>query len=97
MKKKPDKDFFKCVIKHQSTQEVIDETVIKANKIVINTLQFIKLYCIEQYKKNKTLPDITEEFINACMKTLCVSATNGRPPSKKTTKLKLSLKTFYDK
>ena len=104
MKKKPDKDFFKCVkvplkyvIKHQSAQQVIDETVIKANKIVINTLQFIKLYCIEQYKKSKTLPGITEEFINACMKTLCVSANNGRPPSKKTAKLKLKLKTFFDK
>ena len=96
-------DYFKCVkiplkyiTKHETIINSVNETVIKANKIVINTLQFIKLYCLEQYHKSKTLPNIDEEFINAVMKTLCVETVTGRPPSKKTLELKKKLKDFYD-
>lgn len=96
-------DYFKCIkvplkyiTKHETTINTINETVIKANKIVINTLQFIKMYCLKQYHKTKTLPNIDEEFINAVMKTLCVETVSGRPPSKKTQELKMKLKDFYD-
>ena len=86
----------KYTTKHETTLQTINETVIKANKIIINTLQFIKLYCLKQYHKSKTLPNIDEEFINAVMKTLCVGTVTGRPPSEKTQELRKKLKDFYD-
>ena len=96
-------DYFKCVkvplkyiTKHETTIQTINETVIKANKIVINTLQFMKLYCLKQYHETKTIPKINEDFINAVMKTLCVETSTGRPPSKKIQELKKKLKDFYD-
>jgi len=104
MKKKPDKDsYYKCIkvplkhiAKYDTVIEKINETVVKANKIVIYALQFIKLYCINEYNENKTLPTIDENFINATMKTLCKESSQGRPPSKKTKELKDKLKLFYD-
>ena len=104
MKKQPDKNsYYKCVkvplkyiAKYDKVIEKINETVIKANKIVIYSLQFIKLYCINEYDENKVLPKIDEEFINAVMKTMCKESSTGRPPSKKTKELKDKLKTFYD-
>ena len=59
IKEKPPDDFFKCVkvslkhvLKHYKTnQSKINETVIKANKIVIHTLQFMKLYLLDYYNE----------------------------------------------
>jgi hypothetical protein len=103
MNKEKPPDYFKCikvplkyVVKHDTTIETINETVIKANKIVINTLQFIKLYCLKQYHKTKTLPIINEKFISTVMKTLCVEPTKGKP-GKDTQELKAPLIKFYDK
>jgi len=104
MEKPPDKnkEFFKCIkvplkyiSKQETTIQVINETVIKANKIVINTLQFIKLFCIEQYNKDKTLPEINEDFINAVMKTLCIEPIKGTL-GKKMQELRKPLKEFYN-
>ena len=61
--KLPD-DFFKCVkvplkhiLKHQDVNLVkINDTVMKAHKIVIHTLQFMKLYLLDHYNKKKSLP-----------------------------------------
>src|SRR5665647_611651 len=105
MNKPPDKtSYYKCIkvplkhiTKHDTVIQKINETVIKANKIVIYALQFIKLYCINEFDESKILPKIDEEFINAVMKTLCKESSTGRPPSDKTKKLKDKLKEFYDK
>lgn len=112
MKKPPDErqpsliseSYFKCVkiplkyiIKNETSLETINETVIKANKIVINTLQFIKLYCLEQYKKIGTLPTINEEFINSVMKTVCIQTTKGRETCQRIKLIRTELKDFYNK
>ena len=86
----------KHVTKHETTIQTINQTAIKANKLVINTLQFIKLFCLKQYEDTETLPTITEELVNSVMKTLCKVPTIGRPPSQKIKDLKTELKTFYD-
>ncbi len=104
IKEEPPDDFFKCikvslkhVLKHFNiNQPKINKSVIKANKIVIHTLQFMKLYLLDYYDKNNSLPIVDKEFINSCMKILCNEKTTGRPPKKEIKELKDTLKSFYN-
>ena len=106
IKKPPDKslDFFKCVkipLKHVLKNPNINlpkitNAVIKSNKIVINTLMFMKLYLLDYFDKNKKLPEIDKIFVNSCMKILCNESASGRPPKKEIKELKDKLTTFYN-
>ena len=104
IKEKPPDEFFKCVkvslkhiLKHYNiNQPKINKTVIKANKIVIHTLQFMKLYLLDYYDKNDTLPKIDKVFINSCMKIICKEKSTGRPPKKEIKDLKDKLTKFYN-
>jgi len=103
--KPPDKptDYFKCVkipLKHVLKNPDINlpkitDAVIKCNKIVINTLMFMKLYLLEYFEKNNKLPEIDKVFVNSCMKILCNESASGRPPKKEIKELKDKLITFY--
>ena len=103
-KDKPPDDYFKCVkvplkhiVKHPDINiPKIQETAIMANKIVIHTLQFMKLYLLNYYDKHGKLPVIDKSFINTCIKIQCSETKGGRPPSKKVQKLKDELNTFYE-
>jgi hypothetical protein len=104
--KPPDKptDYFKCVkipIKHilknpDVNLPKITDAVIKCNKIVINTLMFMKLYLLDYFEKNNKLPIIDKVFVNSCMKILCNESASGRPPKKEIKELKDKLTTFYN-
>lgn len=104
--KPPDKsfDFFKCVkipLKHVLKNPDINlpkitDAVIKCNKIVINTLMFMKLYLLDYFEKNNKLPEIDKVFVNSCMKILCNESTSGRPPKKEIKELKDKLTAFYN-
>jgi transposase len=104
--KPPDKstDYFKCVkipIKHVLKNPDINlpkitDAVIKCNKIVINTLMFMKLYLLDYFEKNNKLPIIDKVFVNSCMKILCNESVSGRPPKKEIKELKDKLTTFYN-
>ena len=103
--KPPDKstDYFKCVkipLKHVLKNPDINlpkitDAVIKCNKIVINTLMFMKLYLLNYFEKNNKLPDIDKVFVNSCMKILCNESASGRPPKKEIKELKDKLTAFY--
>jgi len=104
--KPPDKptDYFKCIkipLKHVlKNQDInlpkITDAVIKCNKIVINTLMFIKLYLLDYFEKNNKLPEIDKIFVNSCMKILCNENASGRPPKKEIKELKDKLTAFYN-
>jgi len=104
--KPPDKltDYFKCVkipLKHVLKNPDINlpkitEAVIKCNKIIINTLMFMKLYLLDYFEKNNKLPEIDKVFVNSCMKILCNESASGRPPKKEIKELKDKLTTFYN-
>jgi transposase len=104
--KPPDKptDYFKCVkvpLKHVLKNSDINlskitNAVIKCNKIVINTLMFMKLYLLNYFEINNKLPDIDKVFVNSCMKILCNESVSGRPPKKEIKELKDKLTTFYN-
>ena len=104
--KPPDKatDYFKCVkvpLKHvlknpDINSPKITDAVIRCNKIVINTLMFMKLYLLDHFEKNNKLPEIDKVFVNSCMKILCNESGTGRPPKKEIKELKDKLTTFYN-
>ena len=104
--KPPDKptDYFKCIkipLKHILKNSDINlpkitNAVIKCNKIVINTLMFMKLYLLDYFEKNNKLPEIDKVFVNSCMKILCNESASGRPPKKEIKELKDKLITFYN-
>jgi transposase len=104
--KPPDKptDYFKCIkipLKHVLKNPDINlpkitDAVIKCNKIVINTLMFMKLYLLDYFEKNNKLPEIDKVFVNSCMKILCNESASGRPPKKEIKELKDKLTAFYN-
>jgi hypothetical protein len=105
-KEKPP-EFFKCiktslksVLKHpELNTKIINDAVVKSNKIVIHTLQFLKLYLLDYYENNnQTLPIISKEIINNSMKVVCGEKTEkrGKPPNKETIEMKDKLTTFYN-
>jgi hypothetical protein len=102
-KEKPPDDFFKgikislkSVLKHPDINlPKITNAVIKCNKIVIQTLMFMKLFLLDHYDKHNKLPIINDEFINSCMKILCNQNSIGRPPKKEIKELKDILTAFY--
>ena len=102
--KQPD-DFYKCVkvplkhvLKHSEINiPKIQETAIIANKIVIHTLQFMKLYLLDYYNKNGKLQIIDKTFINTCIKIQCDETKGGRPASEKVQQLKDEMNIFYNK
>jgi len=103
IKEKPPDDFFKgikislkSVLKHPDVNlPKITNAVIKCNKIIIQTLMFMKLFLLDQYEKDNSLPIINDEFINSCMKILCNEKSSGRPPKQEIKELKEKLSTFY--
>ena len=90
------KTSLKSVLKHPDINlPKITNAVIKCNKIVIQTLMFMKLFLLDHYHKHNKLPVINDEFINSCMKILCNEKASGRPPKKEIKELKDCLTTFY--
>jgi hypothetical protein len=103
IKEKPPDDFFKgiktslkSVLKHPDINlPKITNAVIKCNKIVIQTMMFMKLFLLDHYDNHNSLPIINDEFINSCMKILCNEKASGRPPKKEIKELKDKLTAFY--
>ena len=103
IKEKPPDDFFKgikislkSVLKHPDVNlPKITNAVIKCNKIVIQTLMFMKLFLLDYYEKHNKLLIINDEFINSCMKILCNEKSSGRPPKQEIKELKEKLSAFY--
>jgi hypothetical protein len=64
------KTSLKNILKHPDINtNKINDAVIKANKIMIHTLQYMKLFLLFYYENNnQNLPVIIKEFINNKMK-----------------------------
>ena len=104
MTEPPDKEFYKTIkvpLKHiiknfEINQPKINDLTIMAHKIVIHTLQFMKMYLINYYNINNKLPTIDASFINCCMKILCKEKATGRPAKTEIKELKDTLTVFYN-
>ena len=69
---KTNKDNIINVINYPAHINIINDIVIKVNKIVIHTYQFLKLYLIHLYNNNKDFPIIDEDFIGYIFMVLTV-------------------------
>jgi hypothetical protein len=84
----------KTILLHRDTiQPVINHLVFEMNDLVIHTYQFIRLYVLDKYTKNKPLPTIDEIFILYCIKTLGTRDNRGKKG--KDTELLELLDAFY--
>jgi hypothetical protein len=94
------KTSLKSVLKHpEINTKILNDAVVKSNKIVIHTLQFLKLYLLDYYENNnQTLPAISKELINNSMKVVCGEKTEkrGKPAKNETIEMKDILTTFYN-
>lgn len=94
---------YKC-IKTSLTSIVKDERVVReisqiaanCNKIVMHSLQLLKLYFLHLYDADRPFPTIDKQFTNALLKTVCATPTTGRKPSAATASIKNDLKAFYN-
>ena len=97
---KSTKTSLKSVLKHpEINTKILNDAVVKSNKIVIHTLQFLKLYLLDYYENHsQTLPVISKELINNSMKVVCGEKIEkrGKPPKKETVEMKDKLTTFYN-
>jgi hypothetical protein len=91
------KTSLKSIAKNDVVIEKLNEVVIMTNKIVIHTLQFMKLYFIDCYDTNKDIPYINRALVKCFMKVLCKAPTQGRKPKDETIKCKEELEIFYKK
>jgi len=84
----------KTILLHRDTiQPVINNLVFEMNDLVIHTYQFIRLYILNCYTNNKTLPMIDETFILYCIKSL--GKRDNRGKKGKDTELLETLEKFY--
>ena len=94
------KTSLKSILKHpEINTQIINDAVIRANKMVIHTLHYLKLYLLDYYDKNNhSLPGISKELINNSMKVVCgeKEEKRGKPPSDETIALKEKLTSFYN-
>ena len=92
------KDNIKNVIRNENILVDINDLVIKTNKIVIHSYQFLKLYLLDLYKNNKSFPLIDKEFICDIFKVVTIRKCNtGGYTEENMPEQQKSLQDFYNK
>ena len=74
-------------------QPVVNNLVFEMNDLVIHTYQFIRLYVLNCYTNNQSLPELDEIFISYCIKSLGTRDNRGKKC--KDTELLEILEKFY--
>lgn len=94
------KTSLKSILKHTDINtKKINDVVVKAHKIVIHTLQFLKLYLLYHYDtQDYKLPIVDKVLILNIMKVVCGEkhSNKGKPPKKETVELQNKLTSFYN-
>lgn len=89
------KTSLKSIAKNNVVIDKLNDVVIMTHKIVIHTLQFMKLYFINCYDTKQPIPHIDRALVTSFMKVLCKAPTRGRKPSDETIECKAELDAFY--
>lgn len=74
---KTNKTSLKSIVKDKKYINVIEDTVINVNKIIMHTYNVLKLYYLYCYENNLILPSMDKKFVNAIMKLVCEPPTSG--------------------
>jgi len=69
---KTNKDNLLNIIKDHRILPIINDLVLRTNKIVIHSYQFLKLYLLHLYKNNKKFPLLDKEFICDIFKVITI-------------------------
>ena len=91
------------IVKYTEVQDTLLDVVLSSQKIVVHTLQFMKMYLLFSYDTQDSLPKIDHAFITNIMKVICDKSTKepvkkqGRPPKADTLDIKKKFELFYDK
>jgi len=94
---KTNKDNIKNVIRDNNLLNDINDIVIRTNKIVIHSYNFLKLYLIYLYKKNMSFPKINKEFICDIFKVITQRKSNsGGYTDENMPKQQKKLQKFYN-
>ena len=105
----PDKPYYKAIkqnltniVKHKNVQDTLLDVVMSSHKIVVHTLQFMKMYLLFSYDTHGSIPKIDHAFITNIMKVICDKSTKepakkqGRPPKADTMDLRKNFEKFFD-
>ena len=85
------------VLKDKAILPIINDLVIRTNKIVIHSCNFIKLYCIYLYENDLDFPLIDKNFIRDVFKVITKRKDNrGATPEKDYSVLLKNLYKFYN-
>ena len=69
---KTNKDNLLNIIKDEYIVTIINELVLRTNKIVIHSYQFLKLYLLHLYENNNKFPLLDKEFICDIFKVITI-------------------------
>jgi hypothetical protein len=95
---KTTKDNIKNIIRDENLLSTINDIVIRTNKIVIHTYQFLKLYLLDLYKNNKSFPTIDKKIICDIFKVITIRKCNtGGYTEENMPEQQKTLQDFYDK
>ena len=100
-KKPPDKlRTIKCsftsILKDKNVTDKLFDATCRTHQIITHTYQFLRLWILYKYKKDKDIPIITENTIKMTFKTL-IKDTNGPKPKGSNLILYEELNKFYNK
>ena len=86
VKKKKPPDKYNCIkvpfdkiIKDNDTKDKIFDCVVRTNKITIKTYQLLRLWILDKYHKNETIPTITEDTIKIAQKYILEKSAGPKP------------------
>ena len=101
LKKPPDKlRTIKCsftsILKDKNVTDKLFDATCRTHQIITHTYQFLRLWILYKYKKDKDIPIITENTIKMTFKTL-IKDTNGPKPKGSNLILYEELNKFYNK
>jgi len=74
------KTSLKSIIKNPEIHQKINDLVLRINPIVMDTYQFIRLYCLHLYHNQRPIPDLDSTFISYCMMAMGERDARGRQP-----------------
>ncbi len=77
------------------TNKLFDATC-RTNEIIIHTYQFLRLWILDKYHTNKTIPVITGDTIRMAFKCLIVKQTKGPKPKEVNQKMLDEFTSFYN-
>jgi len=82
-KKPPDKYrtikiSLKQIIKNEDDKIILNKVVFRVNQLITHAYQFLRLWILNKYEKNKETPLITKDIIGLCLKVLTINCSDKK-------------------